>query len=203
MTDNIPEPIVETPPSNPPVSPAPLTPPSPKRSKKALWIILALFLLLCCLSTILCLALGGVGFSRVMLEKAPVAAVLDAFMQDMAAKDADRAYALFSPRSQRQTPLADLEAMLQGNNYKLFEGYLSLSVNQINLSVAVNTDPDAPQGSVAHVSGTVTYANGFTGAFTAVLEKVDGLWMLYHIEIMVPPDKFPSEQGALAEVWGS
>jgi hypothetical protein len=202
MTDNIPEPIVETPPPNPPVSPAPLTPPSPKRSKKALWIILAI-LLLCCLSTILCLALGGASFARVILEKAPIASVLDAFMQDMAAKDADRAYALFSPRSQRQTPLADLEAMLQGNNYKLFEGYLSLSVNQINLSAAVNTDPDAPQGNVASVSGTVTYNNGFTGSFTAVLEKVDGVWMLYGIDIRVPPDKFPSRQGALVEVWGN
>lgn len=195
MTDNLPEPTVSTPPPDSPASQAPITLPQ-KRSKKLLWILLALCLL-CCLSTALCVGLGGAGFAQILVEKAPIARVLDAFMQDMADRDVDAAYALFSPRSQRLTPRADLEDMLQGNNYKLFEGYQSLSVVQLHMGASVNTDPDFPQGNVARVSGTVTYRDGFTGSFTAVLEKVEGVWMLYGIDIRVPPDKFPSSQGAL------
>ena len=194
MSDNLPEPTVPAPPPNSPASQAPIAPP-PRRSKKLLWLLLALCLL-CCLSMLLCIGIGGAGFAQILVEKAPIAKVLDAFMQDMLARDVEAAYALFSLRSQRLTPRADLEDMLQGNNYLLFEGYRSLSVDQINLTASLTTNPDAPQGNVAHVSGTVTYRNGFTGSFTAVLEKVEGVWMLYRIDILVPPDKFPSETGA-------
>jgi hypothetical protein len=125
-----------------------------------------------------------------MVERAPVEAVLDSFMKYMEANDVESAYALFSPRVQRQIPIDDVQEMIKGNNYVLFEGYQSISVQNIKLTAAVNTNPDLPQGTVANVKGFIEYSDGFTGNFTATLEKVDGLWMIHRIDINVPPNKF-------------
>jgi hypothetical protein len=59
----------------------------------------------------------------------------------------------------------------------------------------VNSNPDAPQGTVAEVSGTISYAGGIKGDFDAVLEKHGGKWQLDSINITVPPDKVSSQGG--------
>jgi len=166
-----------------------VVPPPPKKSNKNLWIIAGIVAVLC-LCSILCLALVGTGIGKVMIERAPVEAVLDTFMKNMEAKDVESAYALFSPRSQRQTPINDVEELTQDNNYKVFEGYESLSIQNLNLTAAANTNPDMPQGTVANVTAIVSYTDGFTGNLTAVLEKVDGEWRIYNFHVNVPPDKF-------------
>jgi hypothetical protein len=164
--------------------------PTPKKSNKNLWIIAGITIALICICSIICLALIGTGIGKVMVERAPVEAVLDSFMKYMEANDVESAYALFSPRVQRQIPIDDVQEMIKGNNYVLFEGYQSISVQNIKLTAAVNTNPDLPQGTVANVKGFIEYSDGFTGNFTATLEKVDGLWMIHRIDINVPPNKF-------------
>ncbi|MBK8619095.1 MAG: hypothetical protein IPN96_18705 [Anaerolineales bacterium] len=164
--------------------------PTSKRSNKNLWIIAGITIALICICSIICLALIGTGVGKVMVERAPVEAVLDSFMNYMEAKDVESAYALFSPRVQRQIPIDDVQEMIEGNNYVLFDGYQSLSVQNINLTAAANTNPDLPQGTVANVNGFIEYVDGITGNFTATLEKVDGQWMIHRINITVPPDKF-------------
>ncbi len=138
---------------------------------------------------LLCVVFFGVSLFRVYTERAPVEAVLDRYMRYMAAKDAESAYALFSPRAQRQIPISKLHEMLEGKNYVVFEGYRSLSIEQINISMVANTNPDVPQGLVANVKGVILYADGFQGSFEATLEKVDGEWMIDGIFVVVPPEK--------------
>jgi len=142
-----------------------------------------------------CLTIGGaiiaLGLNKVSEEMAPVEAVLDDFMREMLAEDVDAALELFSPRAQRQFPKTALDALLAGNNYVLFEGYQSLTIGRLNIKAVANTDPDVPQGTVAEVSGTIAYENDFSGRFVATLEKVDGEWFLFFINITVPPDKVP------------
>jgi hypothetical protein len=166
---------------NPPVQPE-----KPKRNLKLIFGIIAV--VLCS-----CLTIGGVtiatGLNRVSSEKAPIEAVLDDFMQEMLAEDVDAAYALYSPRAQRQFPKTNLENLLEGNNYVLIEGYQSLTIGNLNIKAVVNTDPDVPQGTVAEVTGVISYENNFSGRFEAILEKVDGDWFLDGINITVPPDK--------------
>ena len=108
--------------------------PTSKRSNKNLWIIAGITIALICICSIICLALIGTGVGKVMVERAPVEAVLDSFMNYMEAKDVESAYALFSPRVQRQIPIDDVQEMIEGNNYVLFDGYQSLSVQNINLT---------------------------------------------------------------------
>jgi hypothetical protein len=189
MTDELQKPMPESQPENPPAVTGAVAPQLRKTNKK-LWAILGIAFGVICLCSILCITLIATGTGKVMVEKAPIESVLDAFMKDMEAKDIESAYALFSPRAQRQVPMADLEKMIQGNNYILVEGYQSLSVRNINLTAAINANPDVPQGTVANVSGIISYDGGFTGQFTAILEKVDGVWKLDGINVTVPPDKF-------------
>jgi hypothetical protein len=111
-------------------------------------------------------------------------------MKNMEAKDVESAFALFSPRAQRQMSITDLEELTEGNNYRLFEGYESMSLQDFELLAAADTDPDMPQGTIANVTAIAFYADGFTGDLTAVLEKVDGKWRVFSFQVNVPADKF-------------
>lgn len=195
MTDELHQPVYEpqiTDPSSIPQA----VPLPPKKSRKTLWFIsggvagVVVVVAGICLVMIACAALIiAFGFNTAS-AKAPVEVVLDRFLKYMVDRDIENAYALFSPRAQRQVTKADLEKLVTGNNYLLFEGYQSLTVDQINIQAAAHTNPDMPQGTVAQISGTVSYQGGITGQITAVLEKVDEEWMLHRFNLIAPPDKF-------------
>jgi hypothetical protein len=165
------------------------TAPQPKKSKKKTWVIVGIVLGVLLLCSIVCVAVFGTGMYKIYKEKAPVESVLDTYMQHMEDKDAESAYALFSPRAQRQVPVSDVQEMLEGNNYILFEGYRSLSVSNLNISAALNTNPDLPQGTVVIVTGVIQFEGGIQGSFNGTLEQVDGNWMIDAMYITVPPDK--------------
>src|SRR5688572_11710701 len=130
MTDELQHPSSqqETPPT-PQVSAS--LPAQPPKSNKNIWIIVGIVVVILCLCSIACFALFGTSMYKVYTEKAPVELVLDNYMRYMANKDAEGAYALLSPRAQRQIPISEVENLLEGNNYILFEGYQSLSVNNL------------------------------------------------------------------------
>ena len=148
--------------------------------------VLAVGVCLCCG---ICLVVFGSTIGIALTQKGDIEKTIGEFMSAMDAKDADRAYALFSERGKKGTTLADIEAMLQGNNYSLFEGYESVHVNNINVNIRMDSNQDEPQGIVAKVSGTISYAGGVTGDFDATLERHGGKWQLNSINITVPPDK--------------
>ena len=139
--------------------------------------------------SVVCIVLAALGLNKINSEQAPVISVLDSYMKFMVEKDFESAYALFSPRAQRKFPLSKLEEMLEGNNYIIFDGYKSLELNNLNVSADLNTNPDLPQGTVARVTGTLTYEEGIQGSFESILEKVDGNWQLDGMFITVPPSK--------------
>jgi hypothetical protein len=162
----------------------------PKKSNKKTWMIIGIVAAILLLCSIICIALFGAGMYKVYKEKAPVESVLDTYMQRMLDKDAESSFALFSPRAQRQMSISQLQEMFEGNNYLLYEGYQSLSISNIYISAAANTNPDLPQGTVAEVDGIIMYEGDIQGSFNGVLEKVDDEWMLYNITVTVPPEKF-------------
>jgi len=178
------------PPSEPSTSPIPPDPtPARAKSRRTLWIILGSVVGV----LVLCIVIAALVIGRTILsvstEQTAITPVIDRFMRAMTQHDAQAAYQLFSSRAQRQTPLADLTTLLEGPNYTLFDGYQSVTIDTTNLTSAINTNPDVPQGSVAMVNGTVTYAGGVTGSFRATLEKEDGEWRLFFINVTVPPSK--------------
>ena len=201
MTEQIPNiapepgaepPAIEPVPAAAPVS-VPPAPPATGKSHKTFWIVAGSIVSVLCLCALAVLAVTVPTLIKsviaVMQERAPVTAVLDSFMQKMTARDTRGAYALFSPRAQRQVPVSTVEKLDQGNNYVLFEGYQSLTVDNLTLTAALNTNPDVPQGTLANVSATVTYEGGFKGKLTGTLEKVNGVWMIDRVYVTVPPDK--------------
>ncbi len=189
MNDEIQQPVSEQNAEKPKIEQRVVTP-SPKKSNKNFWIIAGIGVTVLCLCSFLCVALVGTGVGKVMIERSPVEATLDTLLKNMAAKDVESTFALFSPRAQRQMVITDLEELTEGNNYKVFEGYESISIQNLKLNVAANTNPDMPQGTVANVTAIVSYTDGFTGNLTAVLEKVDDEWKIFNFNIVVPPDKF-------------
>lgn len=123
------------------------------------------------------------------MERGPIEKVVGNFMNAMEDRDTENAYLLYSPRAQRQVPIEDLQELLEGNNYFLFKDYESVSIANININLVANANPDLPQGTIAIVNGKVTYENGSTGQFEAILEEVEGEWKLDAIKITIPPNK--------------
>jgi len=152
----------------------------PRKSHRKLWLVVGIVIGV----IVICGGIFALMAGKVAVEKAPIESVLDSFMKCMVAKDVESAYALFSRSAQRQFPISDLQKLIEGNNYALFEGYQSLSVQGIEVTVSTNS------GTVATVSGTTRYDDGFQGTFNGDLEKVNGKWRLVGIHITVPPDKF-------------
>jgi hypothetical protein len=163
----------------------------PKKSNRKIWIIAGVILVLgiLCLCSIICIAIIGAGGIKIANEKPSITSVLDSYIQFMANKDAESAYALFSPRAQRQIPQSKLQEMLEGNNYIVFEDYQNLSVTTYTISVVANTNPNLPQGNVSKVSGTIHYKGDIQGTFNGTLEKVGDKWMIDGIYVTVPPSK--------------
>ncbi len=161
----------------------------PRKSKRRIWIIIGVILVVLCLCTVVCVAVIGTGAYKVYTEKAPVELVLDSYMRYMENKDVESAYALFSPRAQRQIPISKLQEALEGNNYFLFDGYRSLSIMNINMMASANLDPDLPQGLVAKVAGIISYDGDVQGGFNGVLEEVGDEWMIDSMYVTVPPNK--------------
>jgi len=189
MTDEIKEPVTEL-----IIEPSTTQPesinPAPKKSKKTVWIIAGVILVGICICLILCIAVFASGTGSVAKEQKPIMSVLDTFMKEMEAKNGENAYSLFSPRAQKQTPITDLEKMYEGNNFLLFENYVGLTIQNLNLTAAANIDPNLPQGNVANVAAIINYSDGFTGELTATLEKVDGNWKIHYVHVTIPPNKF-------------
>ena len=167
-----------------------------RKTRRTAVIVVGVVIATVCLCVGICIIAGGwgtvTGLIRVAQERDDVIAVIDEFMREMEGRDAAAAYALFSTRAQRQIPLSDIEEMLEGNNYVLFEGYENVVVTNLSVKAAFSTDPDLPQGTIAEVTGVVKYEGGITGRLTAVLEEEGGEWRLHNINVTVPPSKITS-----------
>ena len=179
----------ESTPEPPEIMPS-ILPSPPKRRKNSILIGLGVAIAVICLCSVVLIIALVRGAYRVNVEKRPIEKVITAFMESMEQGDVQNAYTLFSPRARRQFLLADLESLSQGNNYVLFEGYDHLSIQNLSILNSNNSNSDLPQGKVADVTGAITYDGGYIGQFDAILEKVDGVWMIHRINVMAPPDKF-------------
>lgn len=177
-------------PASPPMGMAATLPTAPaRRSRRRLWLIFGLLAAGLCLCVVIAAVTLGAGMLKVARERPRVETVVGQFLSAMAEKDARGAYALFSSRSKRSTSLADLEKLVAGNNYVLFEGYRGVVITNLNLSAVVDSDPDNPRGTVAKAEGIIQYESGFTGTVSASLEQEGDEWRLFAISIRVPPDK--------------
>jgi len=186
-----------TPPALPQQDPIVIIPPEitasntnqTKRPKKKIWLILAIIFGVLISCATLTLVLTKISTSKIESEKAPLESVVDQFMKFMKQKDVESAYDLISSRAKRQIEITELSNMLKGNNYVLYDGYLSVNISNIRITKAINTDPDVPQGTVATISGVIEYKDGFQGRLEGVFEKENDIWRIDGINITVPPDK--------------
>jgi F0F1-type ATP synthase membrane subunit c/vacuolar-type H+-ATPase subunit K len=170
----------------------PLAAPAKMSNRNVLIIIIGGLLVgLCCISACVGIAgLIGTGVVKMITEEPKVEGVIDEYLNAMADQDASKAYTFLSTRAKRNVTLADIEKGLEANNYTVFEGYQSIAVANFNLYFTVDSGPDMPQGEVAEVDGMISYAGGFSGDFSAVLERDGQEWRLFSINVNAPADKF-------------
>ncbi len=151
------------------------------------WVIGAVVLLLAC-----CVGFGllfGILGSEVNAEQPKVQAVLQALMTAMANKDTQTAASLFVAGPGAGVPVAELDRLLEGSNYVLFDGYRELTVTGLVMNATFNNNPDEPQGVTARVQATISYDGGYTGTIHAVLRQQGGEWRLMSFQVVVPPSK--------------
>lgn len=125
-----------------------------------------------------------------------IVTIVDAYMRAMADKDAAQAYVLLSSRAQAVYSLADIEQLVRGSSYELYDGYQSSEVEKVVATKRLSTNPSVPSSSV-QASGTVTYVGGMQGTFEAGLEQENGQWRLSKIWVVVPPEKFQVSPAAM------
>ncbi len=177
---------IDTPPEEQiPDSPLEAVPPKRRPVKTILIVAGAIFI-----SLILCCGILTLPSLRGVRDQDEIIGVIDTFMEAMADQDVERAYALNAEVVQEQLPISKLEELVEGSNYVLFDGYQSIEVTQFNPRNSVNTNPNAPKGLNAKVSGKVNYSGGYTGTFNATVILEENEWKLYGINVIAPPDKF-------------
>ncbi|NJL92243.1 MAG: hypothetical protein HC915_00230 [Anaerolineae bacterium] len=141
---------------------------------------------------------SSINFFQSLTERGEVEQVVHRFMQHMEAQDAEEAYTLYSERSRFHTSLLDLQDLLVRRNYVLFDAYERVDITDLRIGQVVNQQPGLPLGTVATAHGTITYADGYEGSFRATLEKVNGDWRLFDIDISVPPGKVQDYNNLIA-----
>ncbi len=156
------------------------------KTYRIILIILAAVLAGICLLSALCASPFVITAIRLAKERAPAAAVLTEYMQDMKTKDVDAAYDLITPHMQEQGQYEYMRALMEVGNYHLFSDFQRLTVDSLILSNETSTDPSHPQGTAAHVKGQIYYSGGYTGTYVSILEKVDGTWRVYSMGIDAP-----------------
>lgn len=159
---------------------------------KIILIIIAAVCLVICLCALLCIGTGVFSIGGVVRENAAIKDVMDEFMQEMSANDIAGAYALFSPHSHEQTSMEGLGVMRSDSDPAIFSGYEGVRIHNLSLDTG-ESDGNGPQGFVAAVAGEVLYKNGKAGYFSAVLEKVEGEWMFYSIDLWLDESVSPFE----------
>ncbi len=126
------------------------------------------------------------------ISQAQAEAILRQFMSLMTKRDAEKAFALFSSQAQAFVTLADVQKLLEGGNYVLFDGYLGLRVTTIYGSPTFTIAPSVYQGTTARVEGIVLYEGGFVGTVSATFAKDGEKWQLTGVNVVVPPEKIKS-----------
>ncbi len=168
---------------------SPLPPTSPRKSRKWLWLLLGGLATAACLLSMVCAAPFVLAAVRIAADRAPASALLTEYMQDMQAKDAQAARALFSPHMQADLPKEYLQVQVEDPSYGMYDNFQSLAIGTLVLKNETSDDPLSPRGETAHIHGTLVYSDGYTGTFVAILEKVEGKWMIYSVSVTVPQDK--------------
>lgn len=105
------------------------------------------------------------------------------FLTAMSSKDTDAAYEMMSTEGDAQTQRSNIDTLLQGKNYVVFEGFREISLKDINIS-------QYGAYKYAEVSGDVFYDGGFVGDFSGKLVKEGEGWRIQWLTVNAPVEKF-------------
>ena len=108
-------------------------------------------------------------------------------MQFMVNKDVDQAYVLISERGKRLISKPELEQLPQRENYAVVANFQKFEIVNVDIPKSIDSNLDNPQGTVARVEGYIDDNDGSQRGFNAILEKIDGKWLIYSLQISLHP----------------
>jgi len=148
----------------------------PGRKQSNLWVLLSVLVPVACL-----VLLAAPVVSNIVRFNLPGRTLLTTFMEKIARKDYESAYALYSPQAQEQMSLSDFEAM---SNEGSLDGYKGLIVRDFHLQAAYV--PDLPD-FMADIEGMMFFEGTSNRSFTATLVMIDNHWRIESIQIDSSP----------------
>lgn len=179
----------ETPqPQMPDTTPYDAAPPAPKPKRRWwLWAVIGAWLLgmlacgLCVMASLPAMQAG--------MESDEMVTTLNAFFEALDQQDLAEAASLVSTRGAKFITEEALSEMIEGANYSIFEDFESVTINNMMVRTGVNTNPNMPNGVYSQISGSVDYTGGYTGSFSAVLERENDEWRVFSFNMTAPPEK--------------
>jgi hypothetical protein len=183
--------------------PLPVSEPASRRSHNLWWIILL------CIAGLALLAASSFGIYKLVSthaltlmpqdDQTQIQNTLDKFMQALAKKDVDSAYAMLSASGQKQAPKAKMRQMVQGTNFTVFEDYQSTEIEQLSVSQSFNGGQSQNQHTVqAYVAGYFHYSDGVKRRFTASLVKEEDTWKIDTFSVDWRPVQEQQLQGPIS-----
>ena len=109
--------------------------------------------------------------------------VLTEFLQAMSEKDVDSAYALMSERAKVEVSRDDLQELVDGANFVLFDGFEDLTITSTHQRTTTNF------GTYLEIEGIVLFEHEFRGSLEAIVHKEGEEWKITSVNVTVPPDK--------------
>lgn len=178
--------------SDPEVLPAEVPPTAQPAKKKPRWrlMLLIIGLIVVCLGGAAAAALVVRQILQNPVETQGFELAVDKFMAAASRRDAEAAFGFLSPDGQKQIPRPQLEKMLHSREYALFSDFRSVSITSFHDYLLKDSGAGQQQVETVVVTGVVTYDSSYLGQLKAILQKLGGEWMIFSIEVTVPPGKY-------------
>lgn len=149
-----------------------------RKNKRIIIGVIVIFLLIICAG---CVIVGNL-VRNLDFSFDSDSPTVEEFIQSMSDKDVDHAYGMLSTSGQATYSRADMNAMVDGIDFVLFEGFQDITITNFKSYSGTN-------GTYQQVQGMVNYQNQWQGEFYFILDKEDGEWKVSSFEITVPPGK--------------
>jgi hypothetical protein len=169
---------------------------APRAPSRRRFVIGIVAILLCLTGDVVALTMGRglLNTSRESVtpatttERAAITSLIDRFLRAMTQRDITTAYDLFSSRVRQQMPMTTLTELRKAQPY-LYDGYQTVTLDMLDIITTAETNPVGPQGTVASVLATITYADGSSGSLRATLEQEHEAWQMFSFTVMVSSEK--------------
>lgn len=166
-------------------APPPAPHSAPPRRSNSPWAIVIVLLAVIVLVPCVC---GGIFLQRsgyiAFTEHDNIERFVNVFLQQMENRDADTAYAMFSPSAKEDVSHYDILRLIIGSDYRLFRNFKRASIHTIEAKTIDGK-------TVAEIRGRVYYERDVSGSFQGTVALEGDRWMMVGFQITLGSRNLP------------